>query len=295
MCATAHSDRELLHESILQANELADAGVLVREAGWNQILADWRIFLEFGTIYAVRNSAHRLVATAATLPYGDQFAWISMVLVASDYRRRGLATRLLRGCVDDLIGRQLVPIVDATPAGRTVYIGLGFRDSWGFQRYSTPDLPRDRIASLVLDGLVVRSITDEDWPRVCRYDAEVFGSDRGTLLTHLRGRAPGAELAAWRGDHIVGFVLARDGRSATQFGPLAAEDEATARALLEAALNGTSGRIYIDLADSKAALRQWMESHQFTPQRPFTRMVYGRAERFDDVARTMAVAGPELG
>jgi GNAT superfamily N-acetyltransferase len=212
MCATAHSDRELLHESLLQANELGDAGVLVREAGWNQTVADWRIFLTFGTVYAIRNRAHRLVATAATLPYGGHFAWISMVLVASDYRRQGLATRLLRGCVDDLVGRQLVPIVDATPAGRTVYVGLGFQDSWGFQRYSTPDMPREKIGSSTLDGVVVRFIKDDDWPKVCGYDAQVFGTDRSALLAHLRGRSRGAELVAWRGDRIVGFVLARDGR-----------------------------------------------------------------------------------
>jgi GNAT superfamily N-acetyltransferase len=291
----AHSDPELLHESLLQANELGDADALVREAGWNQIAADWRIFLELGTVYAVRNSAHRVVATAATLPYGGQFAWISMVLVASAYRRRGLATRLLRRCVDDLVGRRLVPVVDATPAGRMVYVGLGFRDSWGFQRYSAP-APRPKgSVPPTLDGDEIRSIGGDDWLMLCRYDAQVFGADRSALLTRLRGRAPGAELAAWRGDRIIGFVLCRDGRSATQLGPLAAEDETTARALLELALTGTDGPIYIDIADSKSALRRWLEGYGFAPQRPFTRMVYGQAMRFDDVLRTMAVAGPELG
>jgi len=295
MSAMAHSDPELLHESLLQETELGDAEELVREANWNQTAADWRIFLELGTVYAVRNSAHRVVATAAALLYGGHFAWISMVLVASDYRRQGLATRLLRRCVDDLVGRRLVPVVDATPAGRMVYVGLGFQDSWGFQRYSAPRPPREEVAPPTPDGVVIRSISADDWVKLCRYDARVFGADRSALLTRLRGRAPGAELAAWRGDRIIGFVLGRDGRSATQLGPLAAEDEATARVLLGLALTGTHGPIYIDLADSKSALRRWLEDHGFAPQRPFTRMVYGRAMRFDDFARTMAVAGPELG
>ena len=47
----------------------------------------------------------RIVATAATLPHGGRFAWISMVLVAGDYRRRGLATRLMRRAMDDLASR----------------------------------------------------------------------------------------------------------------------------------------------------------------------------------------------
>jgi GNAT superfamily N-acetyltransferase len=295
MSAMAHSDPEPLHESLLQATELGNADALVREAGWNQVTADWRIFLELGTVYAVRNSAHRVVATAATLLCGGHVGWISMVLVASDYRRRGLATRLLRRCVDDLVGRGLVPVVDATPAGRMVYVGLGFQDSWGFRRYSAPAPRREEIAPSAPDGVVIRSVHGDDWHALCRYDAQVFGADRSALLARLRGRAPGTELAAWRGDRIIGFVLGRDGRSATQLGPLAAEDEATARALLGLGLAGTHGPIYVDLADGKSAVRRWLEDHGFAPQRPFTRMVYGRALRFDDAARTMAVAGPELG
>ena len=295
MSAMAHSDTELLNESLLQATELRDAEALVREAGWNQLTADWRIFLELGTVYAVRNSAHRVVATAATIPYGGHYAWISMVLVASDYRRRGIATRLLRRCVDDLVGRRLVPVLDATPAGRMLYIQFGFQDSWGFQRYSASAPRRKEIAPSTPDGVVIRSISGDEWLMLYRYDAQAFGADRSALLTRLRGRAPGAELAAWRGDRIVGFVLGRDGRSATQLGPVVAEDEATAQALLGLALTGAPGPIYIDLVDSKSSLRRWLEGRGLAPQRSFTRMVHGSAMRIDDVAHTMVVAGPELG
>src|SRR5712691_12273111 len=110
----------------LAPEELGDAAALVREAGWNQVAADWRIFLELGTVYAVRTGAGRVIATAATLPYGGRFAWISMVLVAGEYRRCGLASRLMRRCIDDLGAAQLVPVLDATPAGHEVYRALGF-------------------------------------------------------------------------------------------------------------------------------------------------------------------------
>src|SRR5215218_5592467 len=84
----------------LTAAELADAEMLVREAGWNQVAADWEIFRALGTVYAAR-AGGRVVATAATLPYG-KFAWISMVLVAGAQRRRGVGTRLLNRCIADL-------------------------------------------------------------------------------------------------------------------------------------------------------------------------------------------------
>jgi GNAT superfamily N-acetyltransferase len=292
----ALSDPALATEQPLTEAGLSDADALVREAGWNQVAADWRIFLDLGTVYAVRNSDGRVVATTATLPHGGRFAWISMVLVAGEYRRQGLARRLLRRCIDDLTGARLVPVLDATPAGREVYLALGFEDTWGYHR-----LVRGAAAeSLVREadppaGTTVRRIADADWDALCSYDAAAFGADRGSLLTRLRGRVPAAELIAIRQGKVAGFLLGRDGRSATQLGPLVAEDDATAQALLARALRGLKAPVYIDFADAKPESRAWLAAQGFAPQRPLTRMVIGRSQSFDDPARTFAVAGPELG
>ena len=101
----------------------------MREAGWNQVAADWEIFRALGTVYAAR-AGGRVVATAATLPYGE-FAWISMVLVAGEQRRRGLGTRLLKRCIAAFDEPGRVPVLDATPAGRPLYRALGFRGDLG--------------------------------------------------------------------------------------------------------------------------------------------------------------------
>src|SRR3954453_7595989 len=116
----------------LAAAELSDAEALVREAGWNQVAGDWEIFRELGTVHAAR-VGNRVVATAATLPYGP-FAWISMVLVTGEQRRLQLGTRLLKHCVDVLRAQGCVPVLDATPAGRPLYRGLGFQETWGYHR-----------------------------------------------------------------------------------------------------------------------------------------------------------------
>jgi GNAT superfamily N-acetyltransferase len=291
----AHSDPALAQETPLRVSEFAGAQALSAEAGWNQVAADWRIFLDLGMVYAVRNSAGRVVATAATLPHGARFAWISMVLVTAAYRREGLATRLLNRCVADLTTGGLVPVLDATPAGRTVYVARGFADTWGFHRFARGERQETDTTDVVECGAAIRPIADADWPALCRYDATAFGADRSGVLGRLRGRVPPAELIAWRGERIAGFLLGRDGRSATQIGPLVAEDDAVAEALLLRGLSATQGPIYIDLADAKTDLRRMLETRGFSAQRPFTRMVHRRAESFDDPTRTYAVAGPELG
>ena len=130
----ATSELQFAVKPSLTPSELDDVGALVAEARWNQLAADWRIFIELGRVYAALTGEGRIVATTATLPYGERFAWISMVLVKGDYRRRGLATQLMRRAMDELAREDRIPILDATPDGRAVYRRLGFEDSWGFAR-----------------------------------------------------------------------------------------------------------------------------------------------------------------
>jgi GNAT superfamily N-acetyltransferase len=283
----------LLQPAPLRPSEIADAQALVAEAGWNQTAADWQAFLDYGKVQAIRAQG-RVVATAATLPYGA-FGWISMVLVTAAFRRQGLAARLMRGAIDDLVDAGLVPVLDATPAGREVYRKLGFADTWGFARLARPGSARPAAMDPPADGISVGPITDADWSGLCAYDTAAFGADRSRLLARLRGRLPPVDLVARRGGRLVGFLLGRDGRIASQLGPLIADDAVAARALLTRALATIGGPIFIDLADSKTETRAWLEARGFAAARPLTRMVRQRRAAFDDGTRTFAVVGPEFG
>ena len=86
----------------LNASHIADGMALSSEARWNQNAADWLLMLESGTAIGYQASDGQIVGSALTLPYGDQFAWISMVLVTALWRRKGLATSLLHECMRKL-------------------------------------------------------------------------------------------------------------------------------------------------------------------------------------------------
>ena len=279
----------------LQASDIAAALRLSQEAGWNQVAADWQIFLDLGEAFGlVAVPEGRLVATAAILPHGDRFAWISMVLVAGDCRRRGFARWLLRHCVTQLLDRRLVPILDATPAGRAVYLGLGFRDCWSMRRLVLPrPIPSGEPEGA--GGPSVRPLRSGDWPALLACDRAAFGDDRAALLRRLADRLPEAALVAERSGRVAGFLLGRDGRVMTQLGPLMAEDEGTAQALLRHAFRALSPPLAIDLADRHAGLGRWLVERGFRVERALTRMVHGRSTGFDDPARLFAAAGPELG
>ena len=278
----------------LNDGDLDAALSLSAEAGWNQNAADWRIFLDLGSLVGLFRDDGRLIATAATLPHAGRFAWISMVLVTAAQQRQGLARWLLRDCIERLTSRRLVPLLDATPAGRSVYLGLGFHDAWGMRRLvcRAQQAPR---AQAPTDGLTVRPLGATDWPQVIAYDADIFGADRGALLRRLAERLPEAALIAERQGRLAGFLLGRDGRLMNQLGPLAAESDQVARTLLAQAFNAVAFPLAVDVPDRHAALGDWLQTLGFLAERPLTRMVHGTSEAFDDSARLFAIAGPELG
>ena len=294
MPATEDTSAGAVREHELGEQHLAGGMMLSRAANWNQNEADWRMMLRLGQGFGLSAADGSLVASIVVLPYGNAFAWMSMVLVSPAHRRQGHASRMLRRALAYLQSRGLAAVLDATPAGHEVYLQEGLRDTWGFQRYS---LPEARLLSGWQDvsGLKLRELAEADWPQILALDRPAFGASREALLRALARRLPEAALVAERGENICGYLLGRDGREARQLGPLVAADLPAAQALLAHALARVPAPLYIDIVDRHTSLRSWALLQGFAVQRPFTRMVHGAEHAPGDNASVMLVAGPELG
>jgi GNAT superfamily N-acetyltransferase len=275
----------------LDAGHLAGCLALSKSAHWNQNEADWRLMLEQGTGWGLEAPDRTLVASTLILPYGGgDFAWISMVLVLPGDRGRGHATRLLRVAIAELGRRGLTPVLDATPAGREVYLQEGFADAWGFQR-----LFLDRSPATFPSSPAIRPMRESDWQAVLEMDLPAFGASREPLLRSLAARLPQAALVCEQQGTIAGFVLGRDGREARQLGPLVARDGQAAQALLAEGVRRAGAPIYVDVVDRAQDLARWARGAGFVLQRPFTRMVRGAPRAPGKEAGVFLVAGPELG
>jgi GNAT superfamily N-acetyltransferase len=267
-----------------------DAQALVAEAGWNQTPADWHIFLNLGQALSARADDGTLVGTAATLPYTGGFGWISMVLVAKAWRRQGIGTRLLNRCVELLRELSSIPMLDATPAGREVYLRLGFRDLWSMTRWRRAAAVDSRS-----DATNVRLLEDRDSAQVVTLDTAAFGCNRENLLSRLRDRSREFACAADTNGQIRGFLLGRNGRVATHFGPIVAENEHTAAALVDFACQRVSSPVMLDVPDQHHGFAPWLENYGFVKERPLMRMILSSDQIFGDPRGMIAIAGPELG
>ncbi len=281
-------------------SESIDAGLALSDAaGWNQTADDWAIFIRNGHAIGFRDDDDRVVATAAALPYGASAGWISMVLVADAWRHRGLASALLAACVERLRVAHIVPVLDATPAGAAVYGRIGFAagfeiDRWEWKAASMQSgAAKDPFVSI---ALAVHPADSNDLDAIAALDRASSGLERRFLLESFLSR-PGTR--AWLSNTGQGFVIARDGRRATQIGPLVAESESEAIELLAAAFAAARANadrdVFLDLPRGRLELQKWLEARGFGRQRPFVRMSLGAAQPPTLGQTCFVLAGPEFG
>jgi GNAT superfamily N-acetyltransferase len=265
----------------LGPDDMPGALALSTEAHWNQNEADWRFFLGAGTVFGLRDPEHRLIATAALLPYASGNAWISMVLVTALWRRRGLATRLLDAGLAAAARQRLTSWLDATPAGAGVYGPLGFTPTLQLRRLRLQISDRTEAGALQLqagnaDDFVAR-------------DRRAMGFDRSTLLAEFC-RRPNARLVS----SGSAAALVRDGRAARHIGPLFADHPEQALALVDAIVRSETGAVLIDAVSTQCGFLEGLTERGWRIERPFQRMRFGGAAT-DAAEPPFAVAGPEYG
>ncbi len=260
------------------------------EAGWNQNLADWRFMLGAGRGFGLRNADGTWEASSLVLPLGQKLAWISMVLVTKGRRRGGVGTGLLKRCIAEVQDGGAVAGLDATEQGRPIYLPLGFRDLYTIKRWHFDN------AQDVASSVVVRPFTMADLPRLALYDRPLSGMERPTLLAHLAMRRPDL---AWvvdaPGGRLAGFTLGREGRMASSIGPVVADNEEIGLALLGKAASSVAGPFIIDVPETHARVRQYLEAQGAVSPRGYMRMTLGTSKGLDDPGHVFALAGPELG
>lgn len=256
------------------------------EAGWNQIAADWRMMLAAGAGFALRDKDGAPQASGIALPMGAGFGWISMILVTRALRRQGHARRLMAACIDRLEGAGRAACLDATAEGQPLYASLGFRPVAQVLRMAGAGTGAGHATH---PGLRPFGAEDQGW--IAALDRDAIAGDRSFMLRDFVAR-PG-RLALVR-DTQDGFVLGRQGRLATQIGPIVARTPEIAADLLAAALDHVNGPVFVD-AMAQQPLAKALGARGFAEQRSFLRMVRGKAPWGADTARLFAAAGPELG
>ena len=279
---------------LFQKTDFAFADSLRALAGWNQTKDDWMRFLNHqpdGCFIAEWDG--QPVGTATTTIYEDKLAWIGMVLVHPDARRRGIGRALLEHCIVFLNRKGVACIkLDATPLGKSLYDTLGFKDEWTLQRWETDrvELPASPMKYHVCpwcDGhaKAIRSL-----------DVESFGVSRWHMLLSIAGQTSHELVHLTPKRRVVGFGVLRNGARARYLGPVVAESIAAAGPLIKSLVfTLPNERIFWDIPDANTCAVELAQRLGFLPQRPLIRMFLGENNWPGEPQKIFALAGPEIG
>lgn len=268
----------------LTVADVPEALQLSAAAGWNQTAADWLTLMQVApeTCFAIECDG-TLVATTTLVCYGEQLAWVGMVLTNTRFQRRGFASRLVDHALECADARGIASVkLDATEQGLPVYERLGFRAEQEIQRWAAtpavvagPSPPSSDSASTPTCSLELK------------LDRAASGVDRYALLQMLNRRIPP------RCNH-EGFLLSRPGARASYIGPFVARNRDAADRLVRSCFNTGDTTWFWDILSSNHDAVSLASEFGFTPRRTLMRMVRGADLRGNDNL-TYGIAGFELG
>lgn len=275
----------------LTADDLPAAQRWVHQAGWNQTPQDWLRLLDYqpeGCFVATLDG--RPVGSVTTTCYGTGLAWIGMMLVDRNDRGRGIATALMRHSIAYLQQCGVRSIyLDATDQGRPVYERLGFQPRWSFHRWegsgraeadAGSTMPRPLVQTTAQQAVVNRA--------ALALDCIAFGADRADWLQRLAK------------DSVVvsaddGYGMLRPGRLASYLGPVTADNDAAAKAIVRQLVQRARGPIFWDVPSPNRAAQRLAQSLGFQPVRSLLRMAIGEAEPPPRLTSQFAFADPATG
>lgn len=224
-------------------DDLSKIGHL-QPGGWPDIAEPFIEYLERPFCHPFKISRDGETAGLGTAILFGASAWLGHIIVAREYRRRGLGGKIVeelcRFCGDN---RRETVFLIATEEGLPVYRRAGFVEQTEYVFFERPgSSQRPGSAGVGFSG-DIRKAEPADYPFICDLDRRITGEDRRELLEPFLGGA----FVVREKNKVSGFYLP-DLRE----GPVAAEEEAPGLALLEFRAS-RSGRAVLPAENLRAA------------------------------------------
>jgi GNAT superfamily N-acetyltransferase len=265
---------------------LEGAVKLSQQMSWPYRFEDWDLALQLGRGYVLQR-AGVVIGTAAWWPYGETHASAGMIIVAKAAQGRGYGARLMDALLASAHARSIA--LNSTAEGIMLYRRRGFAPVGVIHQHQ--GIPRERDEPPP-SGLV-RPMARSDFEAVTRLDRQATGLERRRMLDRLVQDGDGYVLV--RDGKARGYAISRLFGRGHVIGPIAAENPADARALIEAAL-ARLGRVFVRVDTSASSqLGEWLEGIGLQQVGDATTMILGTPAPSTGPARSFAIANQSFG
>jgi GNAT superfamily N-acetyltransferase len=261
---------------------------LSRQAGWNQLPADWQRLLNCQPDGCFVAEWHGTPAGTIVTGIFGPVAWIAMVLVEETLRGRSIGKALMRFALEFLDRRGVATVrLDATPLGQPLYEQLGFVAQFRLTRYEGTLPSADAVAG-------VEAALPEQWQALAALDETVTYTNRREVLWRLLAEQPQAVRCVQQGNRIAGYLTSRPGARAQYVGPCITNAAAGPLLLADAWHRHAGQHIFMDIPEPNEPATRLAEAQGLTVQRRLLRMCRG-VNVCERVEWLWASAGPEKG
>lgn len=257
--------------------------------GWPHRPEDWRLVMSVGEGFVACDTIGRALGSAMWWPFGERFATVGMVITSPRLQAQGAGRELMERIFEQSGDRDLR--LSATKAGYRLYRSLGFEPIGRIFQHQGRNvaLPAPVPAT---PGL--RTAVAADLDALASLDASAYGADRSRVIAALLAYSVGTVVE--RDGQIVGFALCRPFGRGHVVGPIVAEDDDMAVALVAPHVQAHQGSfLRADTAQEQGRFGAFLESCGMTIFDSVTPMIRGRHHAPSGAARTFGLATQALG
>jgi GNAT superfamily N-acetyltransferase len=232
----------------------------------------------------------RVVTAVSVVNHSADYAFLGYYLVHPDYRGTGLGIATWRAAVPHAGDRTIG--LDAVPAQQRTYERSGFTAAHRTLHFAgIPERPATAPAAHVVP------VTAGHLPAIAAYDRQCFPAERDAFLAAwLTGPGRTAYVCLAEG-RVAGYGMSRPACSGRRIGPLFADSEQAAAALLDALVGDLAPdeEVHLDIPEHRLPAVELAASRGLAARSHTVRMYNGPVPAVRSAAATWGVTSLELG
>lgn len=229
-----------------------------------------------------------------SINYG-RLGWIGLLIVKSEYRRRGIGTLLTKKAIDYLLGRKVKTIkLEAEPTLANLYRKLGFFDEYDSLRFRRVSEKTTSMSRHCVSLLKKKEIT-----KLAEFDAEYFGANRIKVLNGLYQDYSQLCFISYERSRIIGYVMCRESETGYNVGPFVCtpENPQVAQRLLMKCVDviGQNEKIHVGVPAVNRAAVGILYDLGFNQYSMSIRMYLGEKLKNERLDGVFSIGGPMKG
>ena len=234
----------------LTADDLGDCLDLAEMVDWPREERKWRMLLGISQAVGIERDGGGLLAAGVVTLFGNSLAVIGMMMVDPAEARQGHGGRILEALLERADG---IPVMlYATEEGRGLYERHGFEATDEVVTYI------GRLSHVPALQRTIWRAGVEALDELGDYDSAIIGADRRGLLTPWIEKNVKCVVAYGEYGAISGYAMVWKNEDLCHVGPVLADNDASARALIAAALEESHLTYRIDIPRGKPEVASWV-------------------------------------